>query len=145
MTGTNPFALRGSCHCGATQVRAVVSFQPDTFALRKCDCSFCVKHGAAYISDASGSVTYTTKPGSSLRRYHQYEDGIAEFLICDTCGVVVGVTYTDSNKRIYSAVNGMIFLNQKFADPLSVSPQKLSKDEKTERWKKLWFSDVRFD
>lgn len=44
---------------------------------RACDCDFCRKHGAAYISDPQGAVRIQVKDAQQLGRYRQ-GSGIAE-------------------------------------------------------------------
>ena len=43
--------LAGGCHCGKLKVEFETGIDPADFSPRACDCSFCTKHGAAYISD----------------------------------------------------------------------------------------------
>jgi len=46
--------LKGGCHCGKVRVELTTSIRPGDFRPRACDCSFCTKHGAAYVSDPAG-------------------------------------------------------------------------------------------
>ena len=134
-------SLAGSCHCKAVQVSALLKTPPEQLPLRKCDCSFCVRHGAAYFSDAGGSFEISSS-GDSLHHYRQYAGGIAEFLVCRSCGVLVGVIHTDKDGKLYGALNGLVFLNHKFAAAVPISPENFTADQKRERWKQIWFSDV---
>jgi len=111
---------------------------------RACDCDFCRKHGAAYISDPQGSVRIQVKDAQQLGKYRQ-GSGIAECLICRNCGVLVGVVYVD-NRRLYAGINcKVIDGNPGFAEAVPVSPKTLPDDEKVGRWKDLWFADVCID
>lgn len=130
----------GGCHCGNLRIEFSTGLDPADFTPRACDCSFCRKHGAAYISDPSGrlSVSY---PQGALRKYRQGSN-TADFLICGQCGVLVAVTF-ENDSRLYGAVNiGCLNGRTGIGSPVPSSPQALSPDEKVSRWLKLWVPDV---
>ena len=112
----------------------------ETYVPRACDCDFCTKHGAAYISDAKGSLVVRIKAESETRRYTQ-GSGQAEFLLCRNCGVLVGVFYRREG-RLYGTVNAKV-LEAEFAAPRPASPKQLSDEDKVQRWQELWFPGVR--
>lgn len=129
----------GGCHCGrlvyeARFTRALAEYTP-----RACDCAFCRKHGAAWLSDADGSLTLRLR-GDALP--YRQGSGQAEFLACPHCAVLVMVT-ADVDGVKYAAINARTLDD---ADRLSgeqpASPQKLAAGEKIERWSQLWFADV---
>ena len=132
--------LDGGCHCGQLRIEFSTGLDPASFTPRACDCSFCRKHGAAYISDPAGKLSVSFREGA-LRRYRQGSN-TAEFLICGQCGVLVAVTF-EHDSRTYGAVN-IACLNERsgFGSPVPTSPQALSPDEKVSRWLKLWVPDV---
>jgi hypothetical protein len=138
---TNAFVFHGGCHCG--QLRAVFStgLKPESIVPRCCDCSFCQKHGAVYVSDPAGHLSVIVHNPDALRRYRQGSN-TAEFLVCDRCGVLVAVVF-EHNARIYGAVNAR---SQEgpvgFGSAVPVSPQFLTAGEKTARWSQLWVPDV---
>ena len=130
----------GGCHCGQLRVEFSSGLNPAGFTPRACDCSFCRKHGAAYVSDPAGRLSVTFRPGA-LHRYRQGSN-TAEFLICSQCGVLVAVTF-EHDSRIYGAVNiGCLDARTEFGSPAPTSPQALSPGEKVSRWLKLWVPDV---
>lgn len=108
---------------------------------RACDCSFCVKHGAAYLSDAQGRLTIRAENLDSLRHYRQGSRN-ADCLFCGTCGVLVAlVCHIDG--RLHGTINSRILNDvQSFAEPAKVSPKSLTVQDKLMRWKQMWFSDV---
>ena len=113
----------------------------ETYTPRACDCDFCRKHGAAYVSDAKGALLLRMKNAGDRGAYRQ-GSGQAEFVLCRNCGVLVGVMCLGEG-RLYGAVNvravdGAV----RFADEQTVSPQKLSADAKAERWQQVWFANV---
>lgn len=133
--------LRGGCHCGRIQLNLNVSWNPATYSPRACDCTYCRAHNAAYLSDPAGRVVFTVNESGAMARY-RHGDQLADFLFCRHCGVLLGVTFLTPENR-FAAVNVHAVEHiTSFAPPLTVSPQKLSGDQKRERWPKLWFADV---
>ncbi|HVO46723.1 MAG TPA: hypothetical protein VMT29_10345 [Steroidobacteraceae bacterium] len=63
-------------------------------------------------------------------------------LLCRNCGVLVGALFHDG-VRDYATINARILDDAAScgADQ-TVSPQKLSPAEKTDRWRHIWFSIV---
>lgn len=132
--------FHGSCHCGRLRIDFSTDQDPANFTPRACDCSFCRKHGAAYVSDPAGRLSVSASQGA-LRKYRQGSN-TAEFLVCGQCGVLVAVVF-EHDSRIYGAVNvGCLDGHIGFAIPTPASPQVLSPDEKISRWLKLWVPDV---
>lgn len=131
----------GACHCGNIQIafqstRLLGDLQP-----RSCDCSFCRKHGASYVSDPKGKLVITVQDRSLLSSYRQ-GSASAEFLICAKCGVLAAVIYAEG-ERLYAAVNGKTIENSEaLGQEVRVSPWKLGTDERSARWKDIWFAQV---
>jgi hypothetical protein len=136
--------ISGSCHCGNIHVEVVLTRLPAAYNPRACDCDFCRKHGASYISDPQGSVRLQIKDAHQLGKYRQ-GSGIAECIICRNCGVLVGVVYED-NGRLYAGINSKVIDgNPGFSEEVPVSPKTLPDDKKVERWKDIWFANVSID
>jgi hypothetical protein len=133
--------LTGGCHCGNVVVAATFAKALDAYQPRLCDCTFCSKHGAAYVSDSAGSLSIRIKDDQRVARYRQGNE-IAQFLLCANCGVLIGAWFA-TDGRLYGAVNANVFDGKpRFGDVKTVSPRKLAADEKVARWKALWFADV---
>ncbi len=133
--------LTGGCHCGNIHVDMYLTREPGTYTPRTCDCDYCRKHGASYISDAHGSLLIRI---ADQRKHGKYRQGaeLAEFLFCTACGVLVGVLYS-RDARLYAAMNAnTIDARESFGGPQTVSPKKLSGRGKTQRWQELWFCNV---
>lgn len=130
--------LRGGCHCGAVAVSFASTLDPAATAPRACDCSFCRKHGAGWVSDAAGELAVTARD-AALARYRQGSN-TADFLLCANCGVLVAVVLEESGAR-FAAVNAGC-LDATFAAAECASPQRLSRDDKVERWRRLWIRHV---
>jgi hypothetical protein len=136
--------LNGGCHCGNIVVTAKLGGVPGSYIPRACDCSFCRKHGAAYISDAQGSLLIRASRQSVLTEYRQGSRK-AQFRLCATCGVLIG-GFFESAGRLYGAVNVAVFDGTpRFGATTAASPQRLAPGDKVARWKELWFADVRIE
>jgi hypothetical protein len=132
--------LHGSCHCGRLRIEFSTDQDPADFLPRACDCSFCRKHGAAYVSDPSGRLSVSAR-GDSLRKYRQGSN-TADFLLCGQCGVLVAVAFAHGD-RVHAAVNIRCLDGETgFRAPVPASPQALGADEKVSRWLELWIRDV---
>jgi hypothetical protein len=133
--------VAGGCHCGNIAVRLHLARSPDDYRPRSCDCDFCRKHGACYLSDPQGALSIQVRHGSECGRYRQ-GSGAAEFLVCRNCGVLVVALYR-GEQQLYATVNARALdAGASFGAEQPVSPQKLSQSEKIKRWQALWFSDI---
>jgi hypothetical protein len=133
--------VSGGCHCGNLVMALELTRAPETYNPRACDCDFCRKHGAAYVSDPQGSLTLRIRDESQTGRYRQ-GSGQAEFLVCRNCGVLVGVLY-GSEGRLYAAANAKAIEGKTgFGPDQPVSPKTLSAGDKARRWQDVWFSKV---
>ncbi|HEV2321214.1 MAG TPA: aldehyde-activating protein [Gammaproteobacteria bacterium] len=133
--------ITGSCHCGNVRVVLALTHDPGAYQPRACDCSYCTRHAAAYISDAQGSLSLEVKDGQLLKAYRQGSN-TADFLLCQNCGVLIGVTYREGGET-YMAVNARILDHGvTLGQTVTGSPQKLGPAEKIARWKQLWFRSV---
>lgn len=133
--------LRGGCHCGRLRVAFSTRLDPSSIEPRACDCSFCQKHGAAYVSDPNGQLSIAMADPRDLRRYRQGSNA-AEFLVCGRCGVLVAVIF-EHESRIHGAVNARCLDATTSLGPVvPASPQWLAAEEKVARWRQLWVPDV---
>jgi hypothetical protein len=132
--------FHGSCHCGWLSIEFSTARNPADFVPRACDCSFCRKHGAAYVSDPAGRLSISARE-DSLRKYRQGSD-TADFLLCGRCGVLAAVIFEHAG-RLHGAVNiGCLDENHVFGTRVPASPQTLSAEAKVSRWLELWIPDV---
>jgi len=135
-------SLKGGCHCGNISIALELSRAPSAYNPRACDCDFCRKHGAAYISDPHGSIRIHINSAGKSQIYRQ-GSGTAEFLLCAACGVVVSVLYRDTN-RVYAAANANTVATaaERFGSEQSASPQMLAASDKVKRWQTVWFPNA---
>ena len=135
-------AVHGGCYCGNIVLELQLTREPAQYAPRACDCGFCRKHGAAYISDSKGSLRIRIQDPDLSGVYRQGNE-LAEMLLCTRCGVLVGALYRGEG-HVYGTVNAKaIETATQFGSQTTVSPKELTGGEKVERWKKIWFADVR--
>ena len=134
---TTPNTLTGSCHCGRLSLTFETGIAPAAYHPRACDCSFCMKHDAAYISDPQGCLTFRVKGEDGLSRYRQ-GSGSVECLICRECGVYVGAIFEEAGKIIGTVNARCVDGGVTFGERRTVSPQQLGRDEKVGRWQEIW-------
>ncbi|WP_439653748.1 GFA family protein [Rhodanobacter sp. FW106-PBR-R2A-1-13] len=141
MSGSPMHRLEGGCHCGNIRIVVDLPNAPSDYFPRACDCEFCRKHGASYVSDPHGSLRIEVGNSQFLVRYRQGSE-IAECLFCSRCGVLIGVLYQESS-HLYATVNSAVLVSaESFGEKKSVSPKQLTANEKVGRWMELWFSNV---
>jgi hypothetical protein len=135
--------LRGGCHCGNIAVAVELTTTPELCHPRACDCDFCRRHGAAYVSDPNGSLVIEIRDQRALTSYRQGSEQ-AEMLLCRNCGVLIGAVYRHPG-GLYATINSKILeTTVRFASEQPVSPRKLSPEDKVKRWQDIWFSKVRY-
>ncbi|GAB3089648.1 GFA family protein [Lysobacter terrae] len=126
----------GGCHCGALRWTLVSPQTLASFTPRACDCDFCTRHRAAWVSDSQG--TLRIEGADQARRYRQ-GSGQADFLFCGQCGVLVAVVCADEAGALRGAVNRNSFDQRHLLGAEVVaSPQQLAADAKLARWSQLW-------
>jgi hypothetical protein len=133
--------LRGGCHCGSVGVFFETAQTPASLQPRACDCSFCRRHSASWVSDAQGRICVAAADPADVRSERQGSE-TARFLLCAHCGVLVAVVLEAEAER-FGAVNaGCLADRPVFAPEVIASPQLLSPAEKMGRWRMLWARDV---
>lgn len=144
MVTSSSQAVQGGCYCGNVLLELQLTHETAHYQPRACDCGFCRKHGAAYLSDPHGSLRIRIDDMSCRGVYRQGNE-LAEMLLCTRCGVLMGALYR-ADGRTYATVNVRALEGAaEFGAAQSVSPRQLAAEEKVARWKSLWFSDVSFD
>ena len=134
--------LAGACHCGNLKLEFTLTRTPGDYSPRACDCDFCTKHSAAWLSDAEGALTIRIQDPAKTRRYRQGNE-LAEFLLCTGCGSLAAVLYRNEAGRLFAAVNARtVDGGRAFGPAQPVSPKQLSGEQKTKRWQEVWFPQV---
>lgn len=137
-------AMRGGCHCGAIRIELELTRPPGSYNPRACDCDFCRKHGAAWVSDLQGSLCIRIVDPRHRGSYRQ-GSGQADLVVCRSCGVLIGALHEEGG-RVYGTVNvNALEGAAQFGPEQPVSPKSLGPVDKSQRWKSLWFADVRVE
>lgn len=134
--------VKGGCYCGNIRLDVVLSRDVSAYNPRACDCDFCLKHGAAYISDAAGSLWIRVGNPQALNRFRQGSN-TAEMLLCRSCGVLIGALYREGEQLFGTLNYKALDSRASFGPEQSVSPKSLSAEAKVQRWRELWFPNVR--
>jgi hypothetical protein len=133
--------LTGRCHCGNIRLSIRLSRAQGEYGPRACDCDFCRKHGAAYVSDRDGCLQIGIEDPSRISLYKQGNE-LAEMIVCARCGVLVGALFREDG-ALYATVNVRVVEGAgAFGTEQGISPKLLAADDKVSRWKKLWFRNV---
>lgn len=136
--------LTGGCYCGNIRLAARLSRELAEYRPRACDCDFCRKHGAAYVSDRDGSLRIELRDPTGVSLYRQGNE-LADMILCARCGVLVGALFREEGS-LYATVNVRSLQgNDGFAPEQEVSPKLLVPEDKISRWKKVWFRNVRLE
>jgi len=131
------FQHSGRCHCGGLRWTLDTGMALADFAPRACDCDFCTRHRAAWVSDPNGTL-HLRDAGGHVRRYRQ-GSAQADFVFCGSCGVLVAVTCTGDDGVLRGAINRNSFdERQLLGAEVVASPQRLSPEAKLARWSQLW-------
>jgi hypothetical protein len=133
--------MQGSCYCGNITFSADLTAPAESYEPRACDCDFCLKHGAAWMTDAEGTLEIAVKDNTKLSKFRQGSES-ADFLSCAKCSVLIGVIYQE-NGMTYGAINSRSVNGVAFPPAKTVSPKKLTAQNKIARWKEIWFKDLR--
>lgn len=124
------------CKCGEVKIRLTLPKKIERFRPRACDCEFCQRFGAAYISDPFGGVVVEAEA-----RINKMTQGSkqATFWQCPSCSDMVAVTAMLED-GLKGAINAeLISRYLKLRTPVTVSPRLLSEEGKIERWRSTWF------
>lgn len=127
----------GGCHCGALRWTLHTGKALEYVTPRACDCDFCTRHRAAWVSDMAGALRIED-PGGRLQRY-RHGSGRAQFLFCADCGVLIGVVAVTDDGRLLGAVNRNSFDERhRLGSDVIASPRQLAPGARLERWSQLW-------
>jgi hypothetical protein len=89
-------AIKGSCHCGATQF--TVAARPET--VTRCTCTFCTKRGAlwAYQDNEDDFVLTTARDRVSTYQWGSYQIKHHHCSICG-CGTLSRSSFWDREAK----------------------------------------------
>jgi hypothetical protein len=135
--------INGKCHCGNIAFALAWAGEPSAIPARACGCSFCVRHGGVWTSNASARLTVNIGDPSLVSKY-AFGSRTATFHVCARCGAVPLVT-SDIANHLYAVVNVNAFENFDSSRLLraAVSFEDEDIDSRLARRRRNWIADVR--
>jgi hypothetical protein len=137
--------LRGSCHCGNVAFSLDWPNETAEIPARACGCSFCVKHGGVWTSNAQASLAVRIREPADVVRY-AFGTKTAAFVTCARCGVVPVVT-SEIGGRTYAVVSVNAFdgIDRARLRTVPASFDGEGVGERLERRARNWIPDVRIE
>jgi len=136
--------IHGQCHCG--NISFELSWNPDPVEIpaRKCDCSFCMKHGGVWTSNPQSSLIVSIGEPEAVSLY-EFGTRTAQFQVCSRCGVVPLATCRIDG-RLYAVVscNAMQDIDPSLIRPAVASFGAENVEGRLARRARNWIGDVRF-
>lgn len=77
--------LTATCHCGAVEIDA--EFPQGLASAARCDCSFCLRRGAAAVTATTESLRIVK--GADALTLYSWGTHTARHYFCKTCGIYV--------------------------------------------------------
>ena len=132
----------GRCHCENIRYTLESDKPAHWFTPRDCRCTFCVKHGACWISDPTASLAIEIGDSEIVQRY-VFGHGTAEFLLCRRCGAVTAAVCELEGQTL--AVINVNTADDPGAFPEAPRPVNFDGEDKARRLarrKKTWIGRV---
>ena len=134
--------ITGSCHCSTIRYTLVTDNPTQWFRPRDYQCTFCIKHGATWISDPAAALAIEIATPLLVQRY-VFGHGTAEFLLCRRCGVVCAAV-CDMDGALYAVLNANTAVDPG-AFPEAAQPVRFDGEDKAQRLarrKETWIGRV---
>jgi len=94
------------------------------------------------VSDTQGALCIGIRDDQCVVRY-RHGLGIAEFVLCGNCGVLVAAALHGDSGSLHATANARAVDGwTQFGARQPVSPKTLSAGERVKRWQSLWFPNV---
>jgi hypothetical protein len=134
----------GKCHCGNISFALTWQPDPEVIPARVCSCSFCVKHGGVWTSNAGAGLVIRVEDESRVTRYG-FGTRTADFHVCARCGVVPVVTSLIDG-QLYAVVNVNTFegVDASLLQRAPASFEGEVEGSRLERRKRNWIARVEF-
>jgi|SRR6476659_7830611 hypothetical protein len=135
--------LNGKCHCGNIAFELEWGGEPGKIPARACSCSFCVKHGGVWTSNAKSKLVVSIRDRSLVSEY-AFGSRTATFHICSRCGAVPVVT-SEIADHLYAVVNVNVLENvdQESFQRASADFDSEDVESRLARRARNWIADVR--
>lgn len=133
--------LRGGCHCGSIAYSFETDRDTASLIPRACQCTFCTKHGAAYISDPKGRFTLNLVNRDEVS-YYRFGQKTADLVICRRCGVLTNAL-SETDGSLQAVVNMRSLIDWKFDGPaIETDTDDESPEERSGRRAQSWIGSV---
>jgi len=130
----------GGCHCGNISYRFVSAQAAAELPVRRCNCSFCRRHGATYTADPEGALDVEVNDPELVGSY-RFATEVVDFIICRRCGVMpFALTTIDDRPYAVIAANSMDDIPA--AEPTTLQLVDETAQEGMARRKRTWISRV---
>lgn len=130
-------AFSGSCHCKNLRIHLETLRAPEAFAVRRCTCTFCVRHQPRYISDPQGSIEIRVHDQTLLGRY-RFGLALADFLFCRQCGVFMAALEPGTPARAVININTLEEASKFTAEPVSMDFDGEDETARRDRRARTW-------
>lgn len=129
----------GKCRCGNVTFSLILPRVLESYRPVKCDCDFCMKRNASYLSHPDGKLYIETLAPFLIDKQGSKQ---ALFLTCPDCNSLVSVIFKFPS-RLKGTVNATLLSDfKRLGNPVVVSPRLLDSKEKLSRWERVWFNVI---
>jgi hypothetical protein len=135
--------INGKCHCGNIAFELEWEGEPAELPARACGCSFCLKHGGVWTSNANSRLAVIIRDTSLVSKY-AFGSRTATFHVCSRCGAVPLVT-SEIENHLYAVVNVNVFenLDQSRLHRIAANFEGEDVESRLARRRRNWIADVR--
>ncbi|MEH6473467.1 MAG: hypothetical protein V7752_19730 [Halopseudomonas sp.] len=128
---------KGKCRCGKITFAIALPKELENYSPRKCDCDFCMKRNASYLSHPDGCLFIESLAPLTINKHGSDQ---ASFLSCSGCNSLVSVVY-QFPAGLKGALNATLLSeSERLKTPVGVSPKLLDPKEKISRWESVWLN-----
>jgi len=133
--------IHGKCHCGNIRFTLMTKLLADDLQKRKCQCTFCLKHGNVWTSVPDGELNVEINDLNKCNKYN-FGHKTADFYICASCGIVpVAISKIDNND--FAVINLNTVEPQIITkDAVDFSFEEESTEKRLNRRKSSWIKNV---
>ena len=135
--------ITGKCHCGNIGIELDWDDDTPRVPARACGCTFCVKHGGVWTSNAKARLRIAIREPSLVSKY-EFGTRTATFHVCAQCGIVPFVT-CELAGSVYAVVNvnALEDVDPAQLDRASADFEGEDLESRLARRKRNWIADVR--
>ena len=133
-------SYEGGCSCKNIVISLFLDSELSQHTPRACQCSYCKKKNAAYISFSDWRMEVKIKNSDQINKF-RFSTRTADFVSCKICDELIYVVSKIGNIN-YSVVNITAFKNIKFPGPEECDFDSEIQSERLIRRELNWISNV---